>query len=474
MKIQKLIIMKRILLLFAVFFCCTPQHGQNVKIEATVNQLPAGKVFLSQIRGERHKIIDSVFVSNNIVRFNIKDPSPGVYRVILGKSLKADFLNEAPQFFDLVIDKENIINLKTDFNFPIDSMQILNSFDNQIYYEYLKKSQIYRTKAGHLLPLFSIYKQDDSFYNDLKKEFFRLQKDHTDSLVYWAANTPGSIVSALIKFSLLPAVDPAEGFYNITEFLKSHYFDLVTFSDERLIFSQAFTQKILEFLNLYRISESDPGLQEELYIKAVDIIMERASYNEKVFDFVLNFLIDGFDQSKMEKVLVHLAENYVEKGCETDSKKILDQRLEAFKRMAPGNKVNDIALMDIDGKTKKLSDLKNDYILIIFWATWCPHCTRLLPELKKWYENDKTIDLEIFSVSIDTSRFDWEENLMMNNYPWINVCNFQGWEGKVASDYNIYATPAMFIINRQGQILAKPLIFREFKKEIDKISSLKK
>ena len=75
----------------------------------------------------------------------------------------------------------------------------------------------------------------------------------------------------------------------------------------------------------------------------------------------------------------------------------------------------------------------------------------------------------IFSVSIDTSRFDWEENLLLNNYPWISVCNLQGWEGKVASDYNIYATPTMFLIDRNRKILGKPLTFREFRRDVEKL-----
>ena len=199
--------------------------------------------------------------------------------------------------------------------------------------------------------------------------------------------------------------------------------------------------------------------------------MERASYNEQVFEFILGFLIDGFDQFKMEKVLVHLAVNYVEKGCETDNKKIMEQRLESFKRMATGNVVNDIVLLDLNGKTRRLSDLNNQYVLIVFWSTSCHHCTRLLPDLKEWYLENPGLDFEVFSVSIDTSRIDWETNILMNDYPWIDVCNLQGWEGKAASDYNIYATPTMFIIDREKKIKAKPLTFRDFKRDFEKLTA---
>ena len=461
--------MPRIILITTIFFCFLDSYAQPVRIEATVNQLPAGRVFLSQIRGEEHKVIDSLLVSGGVARFNLKDPLPGVYRITLGKSLKSNFYDDDPQFFDLIVNAENTIIIKTDFNYPFDSMKIITSEENQLYYEYLKISNDYKNKAGHILPLFSIYKPDDSFYNEIKNEFARLQRNYTDALMSLANMKPGSLASSMIRFSLIPEVDPSEGFPEMTTFLKSHYFDLVSFADERLINSQVYTQKILEFMSFFRSQNISQTEQEDNFIDAVDVIMERVSYNEQVFDFILGFLVDGFDRFKMEKVLVHLAENYVERGCETDSKKIMEQRLEAYKRMAVGNSVNDIVLLDMDGKSRRLSELKNDYVLVIFWASWCPHCTRLLPEIKKWYENERNIDLGIYSVSIDTSRFDWEEHLLLNNYPWIDVCNLQGWEGKVASDYNIYATPTMFLIDRNRKILGKPLTFREFRREVEKM-----
>jgi len=452
-----------------LFFFITCVSSQQVKIEATVRNLPPGKIFLSQIKGEEHRTIDSIFVSANIIRFNIKDPVPGVYRITLGKSVRANFFNEDPRFLDVIINNEAEIELSTDFNAPTDSMHVIRSTENLIYYKFLKREIDHRNKAGHIMPLFSIYSKNDEFYHDIKNEFSRLQNNYTDSIISYANQLPGSIAASIIRLNLLPEIDPTAGFNEMTKFLREHFFDLVSFNDARLIRSQAYTQKIIEYLSLFRNPGMTQSEQENEYLLAVDAIMERASYNEEVFDFVLNFLVDGFDRFKMENVLVYLAENYVEKGCETDSKKLMEQRLEAYKKMAVGNHVKDIVLLDVNGKSRRLSEIKNDYVLVIFWATWCPHCTRLLPEIKKWYIHERQIDLEIYSVSINTSRFDWEEHLLMNNYPWVNVCNFQGWEGKVSADYNIYATPTMFILDRNRKILAKPLTFREFKKELETI-----
>lgn len=52
---------------------------------------------------------------------------------------------------------------------------------------------------------------------------------------------------------------------------------------------------------------------------------------------------------------------------------------------------------------------------------------------------------------------------------WIN-CNEQGgWNGNTARDYNLYATPTMFIMDKTRKIIAKPVTFGEFKREISRI-----
>ena len=50
----------------------------------------------------------------------------------------------------------------------------------------------------------------------------------------------------------------------------------------------------------------------------------------------------------------------------------------------------------------KLSDYKGKTLLVMFWATWCPHCKNQMPALsmlKNLYS--KTPDFEVLSISID-------------------------------------------------------------------------
>ncbi|MDD4645575.1 MAG: TlpA disulfide reductase family protein, partial [Bacteroidales bacterium] len=96
------------------------------------------------------------------------------------------------------------------------------------------------------------------------------------------------------------------------------------------------------------------------------------------------------------------------------------------------------------------------YKLIVFWASWCPHCNEMLPKLEKLYERYSRNDLEILAISVDQNRKDWEDAIRKNGYTWINHSELKGWDCSIAYDYGIRATPTMILIDRAKTVIAKP------------------
>ena len=46
----------------------------------------------------------------------------------------------------------------------------------------------------------------------------------------------------------------------------------------------------------------------------------------------------------------------------------------------------------------------------------------------------------------------------------INLWDEKGWEGKTAEDYYIYATPTMFLVDKENKIISKPMTINELGK----------
>ena len=460
--------MKVLISIIFLFISYFHLASQTFKIEAKINNCNSQRAYLLSFHYSKTVLLDSASVLDGDFSFIMKNNyQPGLYRIILSDYYYSGFNIVEPVFFDVIYNNENI-ELGTVYTAPEDSMKILRSDENKIYYEFQAVSRSYKKKFFHIKSLLDEYSPGDPFYGILSEEFIDIQQDNSQALIELIEKLPGSVASSIIRMHLLPIIHPSISGPELTAFYKEHFFDLVSFTDRRLLNSPIYDRKILEYLSFFKNASFTSREQDQSYFSGVDRIMDKVSVDPEIYDYVLNFLVDVFDKLKIESVLVHLAENYVEGGCETNSKKLMEKRLEGYKKMAIGNKVPDIIMLNENGKQFRLYDLRNNYILVLFWASWCPHCTNLMPQMKKWYET-KSINLQIYAVSIDSSRFAWEENLMMNNYPWINTCTFAGWNDKAAKEYNIYATPTMFLINRERKIIAKPLTFREFRREVDKL-----
>jgi peroxiredoxin len=61
----------------------------------------------------------------------------------------------------------------------------------------------------------------------------------------------------------------------------------------------------------------------------------------------------------------------------------------------------DFSFQDVQGKMQRLSDYRGRWVLVNFWATWCPPCLNELPELNALFNSHKNKDLAVIGIAME-------------------------------------------------------------------------
>lgn len=137
-----------------------------------------------------------------------------------------------------------------------------------------------------------------------------------------------------------------------------------------------------------------------------------------------------------------------------------------------GNLAPDFELKDVEGNPLKLSSLKGKKVILNFWASWCPPCRQEMPDMEKFYLDQKDKGIEILAVNLTNAEKSRED---VTNFMRANSITFPvvlDEKGKVGQSYNVSSIPASFIIDSQGVIQRKlvgPMTYNSMKSMLGSI-----
>ena len=105
-------------------------------------------------------------------------------------------------------------------------------------------------------------------------------------------------------------------------------------------------------------------------------------------------------------------------------------------------------LNNLQGEPVELSNFQGQPVILVFWATWCPYCKKLLPGVEKLHQKYANKGLKIIAVNILE---DWKPKAYWRNHEYSFEAVLAG--DDVAKTYGVKGTPGVVFIAPNGEVL---------------------
>ena len=140
-------------------------------------------------------------------------------------------------------------------------------------------------------------------------------------------------------------------------------------------------------------------------------------------------------------------------------------RLEAVQigKVAP-----EFSLPDTAGVAVSLKNFRGKYILLDFWASWCPYCRKENPNVVKAFGMFKDKNFTIIGISLDRNKDNWIEAINHDGLTWTQVSDLKFWDSQIPELYGVRGIPANLLLDTAGVIVERNIMGDDLIKALQK------
>lgn len=374
-------------------------------------------------------------------------------------------LSESNKSFVLILAENENLQL-SGVNFELlESINIIQGKQNQLFDQYATQHPRRERCLSAWDYLSKIYKLDTLFsVHNTPKQAIETEKKRikAEDSLFLAGLPDGSYVNYYLPLRKLVSSVSTIAQYRTEEIQATiAAFRNVNYTDPHLYKSGLLKDAIES--HFWLIENSGRSL-DSVYIEmqiSIDGMLVNLMTAEQKLNEVTEHLFKFLEQRSLFSASEYLAIKLLnEKSCTLNSD--FSSRLESYRAMKKGNIAPDIIFhTDVSAPTyideekpKKLSEIQSTYKVVVFGASWCPHCPKELQEISKNYSLWKQQDVEVVFVSLDENKETYAN--FIKPFSFISTCDYKKWEGTTVKDYHVFATPIIYLLNNKHEIILKP------------------
>ena len=455
------------LVVFSMLFASTSFAQQGYSIGLTLKPYKEQYVYLGYHYGKIKALADSVKLdAGSRAVFKGDKPLPGGIYFIVSPSKQI--------LFEVLVGNDQHFSISADTALLPGGVSYSGSDDNSAF-------QHYSLMAGNNGKVMSdlrqklvagIDKKDSLAITGKIRELNSHMQEFRDSAI---ENSPNSLLSMLFKAMKEPVIPPApktsDGKTDSSfayRYFKSHYWDDISFADDRLVRTPFFELKLDKYFRDLVVPNPDSLTRE------IDRMLLESRTAPEMFKYLLVRFVQEYVNPKymgQDAVFVHLFEKYINTGQAAfftpQYREFLNKRAYSLMANLIGKSAADMDMVDLSGKPAKLYGTGSEYTVVLFWDPTCGHCKELVPKLDSIYEAKwKEQGVKIYAVKVDGPDDEWRKLIKeFQIEDWQHVYQLPSVEESIAREglpgfrqlYDVYQTPVLYLLDKEKRIIAKRL-----------------
>ena len=438
---------KTLIVLIFLMLTCNVANSQNVKIAGKVNEPEALIRMLTyndMLTYEQTLVFEtkSDADGNFLIEAEIDDVVMAQIAVNLER---VDILIKPDATYDIEIvipeQKKNV----SYFEREIPELKIININDDDLYYQYHVTNmiiddflvdnfnQLYRGRKYYLLDSLDV--KIERNLNKIKSDFVK------NNVIYRKA-----AIQMIVDNDNAKKV--VNQYFNKQKVLYSNpaYMDLF-----QEIFTNYFTARNFNQLELEQMLYADYG-RFMSYLKEKDVFLAE---NENLAEIIIAYNLKSmFYEFSEDRVAILEKLNSIGQNSKNQkNKEIVEDILKQINRLSFNSDAPDFSLKDKNGKIVKLSDYKDDMLLLQF-VDEVSSMTNYQFELLKDFSNQWQDTIQVVTIATKDSFDDFNKMFEGKNYKWtlLNLDN----EILLLEKYQIRLFPDYVILGKNGKIGMSP------------------
>jgi thiol-disulfide isomerase/thioredoxin len=463
------------IILILILIICELNAQKGYEIEVKVNGIKDTTIILG------HHVANSLYPDDTI---RVDKNGRGIFKgkKVLPQGMYFIYLPNKTTF-EIIVGENQVFSVENDTSNLFKKIKFSGSKENQIFYDYQYYLIDKRVEVTKLQTEKKNAKNEDE-KNEVVKKMKNIDADvrtYRNKLVTENLNT---FVAKFIKATQdIDVPDaPKDNSGIITDSLfqmryyRNHYLDNIDISDERMLRTPIYEEKILTY-----IDKVIPQIPDTIK-KEVDKLILKSRTSEVLFHYMLSTLFNHYIKCEImgfDDITVYIADKYWVKEAKWADTASIKKTKEYIKKTTPlllGKVAPDPQLVFVPtehfiaaadslplkknpyvGGFFHPSDIKKDYTILIFWEADCGHCKKEVPKMYEIYKKIKDKGVEIIAISIlfgEEGKVKWVNFVNEHKlYDWINAWN--PYDYKYKELFDVTSAPQIFILDKNKTLIAK-------------------